>query len=307
MGEKHHLTVCLRPPAAPLPPLADDLSVLLYQAVRELLLNTVKYAQVAAAVVTLAHQEHTLTLTVADAGVGFDPTRLRVVGGVEGGFGLLGIRERLGLLGGHLEIESRPGQGSRFRLVAPLRPVAEETPIVRPLAIPAAAPSGVALGRRTRVLVVDDDALVRRGFAALLTGEPDLEVVGEAADGKMAIELTRNLAPDVILMDISMAVMNGIEATRAIHAEFPAARVIGRALGRLGGGGGVGLPEQERLRRDPTRGNSGRRCPYDVSAEALVPQSDLCFQHALFLSIGSRQCRRAPLPHHRYGVCPTRR
>ena len=230
MGEKHHLTVCLRPPAAPLPPLAADLSVLLYQAVRELLLNTVKYAQVAEAVVTLTHQEHTLTLTVADAGVGFDPTRLRVVGGVEGGFGLLGIRERLGLLGGHLEIESRPGQGSRFRLVAPLRPVAEETPIVRPLAIPAAAPSGVAVGRRTRVLVVDDDALVRRGFAALLTREPDLEVVGEAADGKMAIELTRNLAPDVILMDISMAVMNGIEATRAIHAEFPAARVIGLSV-----------------------------------------------------------------------------
>jgi DNA-binding NarL/FixJ family response regulator len=77
---------------------------------------------------------------------------------------------------------------------------------------------------------VDDDALVRRGFAALLTGEPDLEVVGEAADGKMAIELTRNLAPDVILMDISMAVMNGIEATRAIHAEFPAARVIGLSV-----------------------------------------------------------------------------
>jgi CheY-like chemotaxis protein len=202
----------------------------LYQAVRELLLNTVKYAQAAAAVVTLTHQEHTLTLTVADAGVGFDPTRLRVVGGVEGGFGLLGIRERLELLGGRLEIESHPGRGSRFRLVAPLRPVAEEAPGMPPPTTPAAVPGGVAAGRRTRVLVVDDHALVRRGIATLLVGEPDLEVVGEAADGKMAIELTRNLAPDVILMDISMAVMNGIEATRAIHAEFPAARVIGLSV-----------------------------------------------------------------------------
>jgi signal transduction histidine kinase len=221
MGEKHRLTVRLCPPAAPLPPLAEDVSVLLYQAVRELLLNTVKYAQVAAAEVALTRQEHTLMLTVADAGIGFDPARLRVAGGVEGGFGLLGIRERLELVGGHLEIESRPGQGSRFRLVAPLRPVAEEAPAARPPASPAAA------GRRTRVLVVDDHALVRRGIATLLVGEPDLEVVGEAADGKMAIELTRDVAPDVILMDISMPVMNGIEATSAIHAEFPAARVIG--------------------------------------------------------------------------------
>jgi CheY-like chemotaxis protein len=221
MGEKHHLTVCLRPPAAPLPPLAEDLSVLLYQSVRELMLNIVKYAQVAAAEVTLTHQEHTLTLTVADAGAGFDPTRLRVAGGVEGGFGLLGIRERLELVGGHLEIESRPGRGSRFRLVAPLRPVAEEAPAARPPASHAAA------GRRTRVLVVDDHALVRRGFATFLAGEPDLEVVGEAADGKTAIELTRDVAPDVVLMDINMPAMNGIEATRVIHAEFPAARVIG--------------------------------------------------------------------------------
>ena len=61
----------------------------------------------------------------------------------------------------------------------------------------------------------------------MLAGEPDLEVVGEAADGKMAIELARDVAPDVILMDINMPVMNGIEATRAIHAEFPMARVVG--------------------------------------------------------------------------------
>ena len=227
VGEKHRLTVHFRPPAAPLPPLSEDVSVLLYQAVRELLLNTVKYSQVESAEVTLSHQERTLTLTVADAGIGFDPTRLRVAGGVEGGFGLLGIRERMELVGGHLEIESHPGRGSRFRVVTPLRPIVEEAPAMRPPASPAAAPGGVATGHRTRVLVVDDYALVRRGFAGLLAGEPDLEVVGEAADGKMAIELTRDMAPDVILMGSSIPVMDGIEAMRAIHAEFPAVRVIG--------------------------------------------------------------------------------
>jgi signal transduction histidine kinase len=121
MWEMHRLTVQLRP-TGPLPPLAVDVAVLVYQAVRELLLNAVKYAQVAVAEVALASTADSLRCTVADAGVGFDPTRLRVLGGTEGGVGLLGIRERLELLGGRLEIDSAVGQGSRFTLTAPLRP-----------------------------------------------------------------------------------------------------------------------------------------------------------------------------------------
>jgi CheY-like chemotaxis protein len=230
VGEKHHLTVCLGPLAAPLPALAEDVSVILYQAVRELLLNTVKYAQVTTAEVRLTQADDALTLRVSDAGVGFDPFRLRVAGGTEGGFGLLGIRERLELVGGRLEIESRPGQGSRFTLVAPLRPVEGKESATQPREASVIGPGGAPAGRRTRVLVVDDHALVRRGFATWLAGEPDLEVVGEAADGKLAVELTRQLQPDLILMDVSMPVLNGIEATRAIHLEFPAARVIGLSV-----------------------------------------------------------------------------
>jgi len=120
MEEKHHLAVRVGPPAASLPALGEDVSVLLYQAVRELLLNTVKYAQVSSAEVALTAADEALTLTVADTGVGFDPARLRVLGGTEGGFGLLGIRERLELLGGRLEIASHPGQGCRFTLTVPL-------------------------------------------------------------------------------------------------------------------------------------------------------------------------------------------
>ena len=201
---------------------------------RELLLNAVKYAQVSVAEVTLTVADEALTLTVVDAGVGFDPTRLRAEGGTEGGFGLFGIRERLELLGGHLEIESAPGRAAgspwslrstraRGRTGDPPRP----RPRVRPPSAPAMARP---TGRRTRVLVVDDHALVRRGFATLLAGEPDLDVVGEAADGKLAIELARHLVPDVILMDVSMPVLNGIEATRIIHAEFPAVRIIGLSV-----------------------------------------------------------------------------
>jgi signal transduction histidine kinase len=126
MQEKHHVTVTLRGHAEVLSGLPEDLAVLLYQAVRELLLNTVKHAQVAAAEVAVLAAGDTLTLVVADAGVGFDPHHLRAEGGTEGGFGLLGIRERLDLVGGRLEIASAPGQGSRFVLTVPLRPAPAE-------------------------------------------------------------------------------------------------------------------------------------------------------------------------------------
>jgi DNA-binding NarL/FixJ family response regulator len=66
------------------------------------------------------------------------------------------------------------------------------------------------------VLVADDEALLRTAFTALINAEDDLQVVGEAADGKQAVELAAQLAPDVVLMDVRMPVMDGIEATRLI-------------------------------------------------------------------------------------------
>ena len=77
-----------------------------------------------------------------------------------------------------------------------------------------------------RVLLADDHALFRRGVASLLAAESDFEVVGEAVDGQQALEMARELVPDVILMDVSMPVMDGLAATRRIKAEIPCVRIV---------------------------------------------------------------------------------
>ncbi|MFF4548172.1 response regulator [Streptomyces sp. NPDC001406] len=80
--------------------------------------------------------------------------------------------------------------------------------------------------RTIRVLIADDQMMVREGFSVLLNAMPDIEVVGEAVNGREAVERVRELAPDVVLMDIRMPELNGIEATREIVAADGTAKVL---------------------------------------------------------------------------------
>jgi DNA-binding NarL/FixJ family response regulator len=77
-----------------------------------------------------------------------------------------------------------------------------------------------------RILIVDDHAVVRRGVRALLQPSPDWEICGEAENGQDAIRLAEDLKPEIIIMDLSMPVMNGLQATRAIRQSLPQIKVV---------------------------------------------------------------------------------
>jgi len=80
--------------------------------------------------------------------------------------------------------------------------------------------------KRIRVLIAEDHTIVRQGLSALLRGEADIEVVGEASDGAEATEMAKRLVPDVVLMDVAMKNLNGLDATRNIKKLFPSMKVL---------------------------------------------------------------------------------
>jgi CHASE3 domain sensor protein/nitrate/nitrite-specific signal transduction histidine kinase/ActR/RegA family two-component response regulator len=213
---------------------SEQLKILLFESVRELLFNVVKHARTGSAEVSLRRVDDHLQVAVSDQGAGFDPNAMPAAGEAGRGLGLFAIRERLGFMGGTLQIQSAPGQGSRFILSVPVAPIEKVEPRAGgTLVLPEAdlLISGYRdPARKIRLMLADDHAVVRRGFAAMLGAEPDIEIVGEAADGLEAIELARKVLPDIILMDMSMAKLNGIEATRIIHNEFPEIRIIGLSM-----------------------------------------------------------------------------
>jgi signal transduction histidine kinase/ActR/RegA family two-component response regulator len=207
-----------------------DVRTLLFESVRELLLNAVKHAQANRVAVDLVlDPDDMLCITVADKGIGFDPDELldRTKAG-RGGWGLFSIRERLTLLGGRFDIESTPGQGARFRLIAPRGGAQDAVGAqghVSQVAIKRASHDDV--GRALRILIVDDHAAVRTVFREMLQERPELRVVGDASDGLEAIAQARALRPDVILMDIWMPHMDGVEATRRLRAELSSIQILG--------------------------------------------------------------------------------
>lgn len=140
---------------------------------------------------------------------------------------MLSIRERIELLGGRMKVKSTKGQGSRFSIMVPDGPkVKGKETTTEDVGYASATISPPSSSGVLRVLLVDDHEVVHAGLAALLREAPGIELVGEAPDGRKAIDMAADLQPDVVIMDVSMPLMSGDQATRQIKAHLPQTRVI---------------------------------------------------------------------------------
>ncbi len=146
--------------------------------------------------------------------------------------GLFSLRERLEATGGSFEIVSAPSCGTRatirMRLIeARLEESKTDTPL------PVAPVLTVGAARRhgcTGVLIVDDHPVVRDGLRTIIDADDAIQVVGESASGEEALRMTQQLRPDVVVMDVNLPQMGGIEATRQIKHQFPSTVVIGLSV-----------------------------------------------------------------------------
>ncbi len=209
--------------------LPDDQAVLLFQSVRELLSNVIKHAQTDKASITLTvDEDHELWICVEDNGIGFDVANVLRSEDPHTKFGLLTIRERMELLGGECELSSCSGVGTVAILRLPLAAsCVESAPPVSDAVPELETVVERSSGRCVRVLLVDDHAMVREGLRSILDSYDDLDVVGEAADGQDAVIMARSLQPDVVVMDVNLPLLDGIEATRILRREHEAITVIG--------------------------------------------------------------------------------
>jgi PAS domain S-box-containing protein len=214
----------------PMTRVPKDVSTLFFQAVRELLLNVIKHSGVRSATVSVTLEHNQLQVAVADTGAGFD-----VVSALETprSFGLFSIQERLILLGGRLEVISQPGRGTTSRMAIPLL-AADDTS--RHVETEHCATTDESVNAQPtqvtniRILVTDDHAPARTSLMQVLGLVSKFEIVGQAVDGLDALEQVRLLQPDIVLMDMTMPRLDGLEATRRLTAEYPEVKVIGLSM-----------------------------------------------------------------------------
>jgi PAS domain S-box-containing protein len=213
------------------PFLNEPLKIFIFRAVQELLLNVAKHSGEKSARVVLSSSENSIVAAVSDKGIGFDPAIFNMSTAVgKSGLGLLSLRERANYIGGRLDIESVPGQGSRITLTVPhisqLGKGSQTVEVEDKIRVEIAEPFTNS-DSEIKVLFVDPHKVMRQALIKLVSGKPNIQIVGEAANGQDALELAQQIKPNLVLMDLSMSEIECIKAIRLIKIKLPHVRMIG--------------------------------------------------------------------------------
>lgn len=227
--DQHNLTVDLHIGEIP-GNLSDSLKIMIFESIRELLFNVVKHAKASAVELFMEYNNGLITARVKDQGQGFHMDQLEQTASGKS-FGLFSLRERLKFLNGQLNVDSDPSKGTTVEIIVPAE--LKKSPAVA---------SGQAekheetrktekqKGGSVKILLVDDHKLVREGIINILKEIPIFEVVGQAEDGAEAVEKAERYRPDVVIMDVNLPELSGIEATRIIKKKFPYMKVVGLSV-----------------------------------------------------------------------------
>lgn len=170
----------------------------LYRTLQESLTNAVRHGHSTEIIVSLHFEPQQIRLDVQDNGCGVEEWK--------DGFGLTAMKERLSQSQGRVIVYSKKGEGTLISCVLPKQVQLSNEQI--------------------RLCIVDDHSFIRESLHTLLDGQEDLQVVGMAEDGERALELCERLKPDIVLMDLEMPNMDGINATKMIKKKWPDMRVL---------------------------------------------------------------------------------
>jgi two-component system NarL family sensor kinase len=214
--------------------LAPDAEVALFRIVQESLANVHRYSGSATAFVRARSDAGDVRLEIGDFGKGMneDSKKTNRASVAPLGVGIQGMKERVRQLSGTLEITSQTGKGTLVTAILPIssrRAEASEYYQSSEIHVVQAEPTEEIIennGWRKRILIADDHDVLRRGIRTMLESDPTLEVCGEAVDGKDALEKTLAQAPDLVILDINMPIMNGLDVLRQIVRLKPQTKIL---------------------------------------------------------------------------------